>query len=391
LVSILEKKMNRIWQCRLVWAISCMMTEKKQLEQDLMLDEEIPVVVDLFCGAGGLSYGLQSAGLKISTGVDLDPNCKFALENNTSANFVCDDITNISVDQISTWFGKAKTRVLAGCAPCQPFSTYSQSRKSVDNRWNLLQQFQRLALGSMPEFVTMENVVGLAKQDVWKDFVSSLTDVGYSVSWRIVECKKFEVPQTRRRLVLIGSRLGPVELADPVETNIVTVKDAIGELPPIAAGETSEGDPLHSSSSLAEINLERIKHSQPGGTWRDWPSKLRAKCHQKESGKSYPSVYGRMEWDKPAPTITTQCYGYGNGRFGHPEQDRAISLREAAIIQSFPQSYRFLDNDREVSFSHLGTLIGNAVPPKLGEAIGKCIITHLLGATASVKQQHSPL
>ena len=123
--------------------------------------------------------------------------------------------------------------------------------------------------------------------------------------------------------------------------------------------------------------MKRIKQSRPGGTWRDWPEKLRANCHRKESGKTYPSVYGRMEWNKPAPTMTTQCYGYGNGRFGHPEQDRAISLREAAIIQSFPKKYKFFNKNSDISFSHLGTLIGNAVPPKLGEAIGECIIKHV--------------
>lgn len=353
------------------------MTADKNIPSESKSIHDTPVVVDLFCGAGGLAYGMQEAGCHISAGVDLDPSCEYALEANTTAQFVCKDVTEVTSDNLKEWFGKASTRVLAGCAPCQPFSTYSQSRKTKDERWNLLLEFQRLAISVKPEIVTMENVAGLAKQEVWKSFVRALEDSGYWVSWRIVECEKFGIPQTRRRLVLLGSLKGPISLLDPKTAETVNVRDAIGDLPRIKAGEKSTIDPLHTSSSLNSINLDRIKSSRPGGTWRDWPFELRAKCHQKESGKSYPSVYGRMEWDKPAPTMTTQCYGYGNGRFGHPEQDRAISLREAAIIQSFPNKYSFFKAGSEVSFSHLGTLIGNAVPPKLGEAIGNCILEHI--------------
>lgn len=171
--------------------------------------------------------------------------------------------------------------------------------------------------------------------------------------------------------------LGPIELKASESKLKLTVKDAIGGLPRIAAGEKSADDPLHASAGLGAINLKRIRASTPGGTWRDWPKGLRASCHRRSTGKTYPSVYGRMEWDKPAPTMTTQCYGFGNGRFGHPEQDRAISLREAAIIQSFPKEYSFLAGGEEVTFERLGTLIGNAVPPKLGEAIGRSILAHV--------------
>ncbi len=350
-----------------------------------------PVVVDLFCGAGGLSYGLQSAGLDISAGVDLDPSCKFALEGNTSADFVCADVVDVTPGQVANWFGDAPIRVLAGCAPCQPFSTYSQSRKSKDERWNLLLEFQRLALSTKPEIVTMENVAGLAKQEVWNGFVSALRDDGYHVSWRVVECEKFGVPQTRRRLVMLGSRLGPISLSDPNDYAVISVKEAIGGLPRIEAGSGDPNDPLHASASLSDKNLKRIRSSSAGGSWRDWPEELRADCHKKESGKTYPSVYGRMVWEKPAPTMTTQCYGFGNGRFGHPEQDRAISLREAAIIQSFPHTYKFVSDEANVSFSHLGTLIGNAVPPKLGEAIGDCILKHISGEPSFADEQLSLL
>jgi DNA (cytosine-5)-methyltransferase 1 len=223
----------------------------------------------------------------------------------------------------------------------------------------------------------MENVPGLAKQQVWAEFIAALRDVGYKVSWCEVACEEYQIPQSRRRLVLLASLLGPIELHASETRLKLTVKDAIGGLPEIAAGEASPDDRLHASAGLAPTNLKRIRASRPGGTWRDWPEDLRAPCHRKRSGKTYPSVYGRMEWNKPAPTMTTQCYGFGNGRFGHPEQDRAISLREAAIIQSFPTEYSFLADDAAVSFGRLGTLIGNAVPPKLGEAIGRSILAHI--------------
>ncbi|WP_247741940.1 DNA cytosine methyltransferase [Thalassospira sp. A3_1] len=348
-----------------------------------MIEEKMgkPVVVDFFCGAGGLSYGLQSAGLKIAVGVDIDASCQYALEANTGAKFVCADVSQVKSKDVQSWFGGASVRVMAGCAPCQPFSTYSQGRKTKDERWNLLEEFQRLALEVLPEIITVENVVGLAKQAVWEKFVTALRRENYYVSWRVVDCEKFGVPQTRKRLVLVASRIGDIALPDPQSFEVISVKDAIAGLPKIDAGSRNSEDIMHSAASLSDLNLMRIKHSKPGGTWRDWPEDLRADCHRKDSGKTYPSVYGRMDWSKPAPTMTTQCYGFGNGRFGHPEQDRAISLREAAIIQSFPTTYKFIPEGGSISFVHLGRLIGNAVPPKLGEAIGGCILDHLNGKT----------
>lgn len=339
--------------------------------------ERTTAVIDLFCGAGGLAYGLKTAGLTVKAGIDLDPSCKHPLETNTGADFACRDVADLKPADIRAWFGDADVRVLAGCAPCQPFSTYSQSRKSIDKRWTLLKHFQRLAIATKPEIVTMENVPGLASQDVWKRFIAALRRAKYHVTWKEVACDEYQVPQSRRRLVLLASLLGPIELRQSDSALKMTVKQAIGDLPPLEAGEICPDDPLHASAGLKEVNLKRIRASTPGGTWRDWPEDLRAACHRKSTGKTYPSVYGRMEWDKPAPTMTTQCYGFGNGRFGHPEQDRAISLREAAIIQSFPKDYSFLAEGEVVTFDRLGTLIGNAVPPKLGEAIGRSILSHI--------------
>jgi len=163
----------------------------------------------------------------------------------------------------------------------------------------------------------------------------------------------------------------------PTHDSPQTVRQAIGHLRPLEAGEATSGDKLHMSAKLSEKNLQRIRISKPGGTWRDWPEYLIADCHRADSGQTYPGVYARMEWDKPAPTMTTQCFGFGNGRFGHPEQDRAISLREAAILQSFPRDYAFIPEEGEVSFKVMGRLIGNAVPVNLGRAIARSIKNHL--------------
>ena len=348
-------------------------------------------VIDLFCGAGGLAFGLKKAGLNVVAGVDLDPACRHPIEQNTGATFACRDVSDVSASEIAGWFGNAEIRVLAGCAPCQPFSTYSHSRKERDSRWNLLSEFRRLAIEALPEVVTMENVPGLADQDVWREFVSSLEAAKYSVSWQRVACEDYGIPQKRRRLVLLASRLGTIRLQKPSEKSQLTVRKAIGSLPHLEAGETCPTDILHTSASLSAKNLERIRASRAGGTWRDWPSELRADCHARDSGKTYPSVYGRMEWEKLAPTMTTQCYGFGNGRFGHPSQDRAISLREAAILQSFPDDYVFLPPGEKITFTRLGTLIGNAVPPKLGEAIGRSIRAHLDSALGSGVQSAEQL
>lgn len=336
------------------------------------------VAVDLFCGAGGLTYGLRSAGLEVAAGVDLDPRCRYPFEANSEAPFVHEDVARLTAGDLDRWYGDADVRVLAGCAPCQPFSTYSQTRKSADERWKLLESFKDLALACLPEVVTMENVAGLASREIWQSFTTALEKAGYHVVWDEVRCTDFGVPQRRKRLVLLASRLGPIEMPSATHGDApLTVREVISKLPPIAAGNTPGDDPLHVASRLSVTNMRRMRASRPGGTWRDWPHELRAPCHVRKSGETYPAVYGRMEWDKPAPTITTQCYGFGNGRFGHPEQNRAISLREAAILQSFPPSYRFVEQTGTASFRGLGILIGNAVPPKLGQAVGAAIVRHV--------------
>lgn len=350
-----------------------------------MLEINDLACVDLFCGAGGLTHGLVLEGVEVKAGIDLDAACQFPYESNNKAKFVHKNVSDVTVAELNELFGSAKVKVLAGCAPCQPFSTYSH-RYELDGRegkWGLLYEFARLAEGTRPDIITMENVPSVSRHTVFEDFVCTLKQLGYSVWFNVVDSSKYGVPQSRQRMVLLASLHGDIQLIPPSTESPITVRDAIGRLPSLSAGQSTNADKLHTSARLSEKNLLRIRASLPGGTWRDWPSHLVADCHKSKTGKTYASVYGRMEWDKPAPTMTTQCFGFGNGRFGHPEQDRAISLREAAILQSFPKDYKFLPEGQDAQFTVLGRLIGNAVPVKLGQAIGKSILNHLNFSLAS--------
>lgn len=335
--------------------------------------------VDLFCGAGGLTHGFVLEDLPVVAGIDLDPACRFPYEANNQAKFIERNISTVAAEELGALFGDAELTILAGCAPCQPFSSYAQRYEldGKDGKWGLLYEFARLAQGTKPDVITMENVPTVAKHAVFHDFVDTLTRLGYKVWFDVVDSSRYGVPQMRRRMVLLASKHGDIEMIAPTHKTPKTVRQAIGRLRSLSAGESAPRDKLHIASTLSEKNLKRIKASKPGGTWRDWPKDLVADCHRAKSGRTYPGVYGRMEWDKPAPTMTTQCYGFGNGRFGHPEQNRAISLREAAILQSFPRDYAFVPRDGEVSFTVLGRLIGNAVPVNLGRAIARSIKNHL--------------
>lgn len=336
--------------------------------------------VDLFCGVGGLTHGLSRGGIKVVAGIDLDPGCQVPYEGNNDAKFHQGDVREISGAQLGALFRPGCLRLLAGCAPCQPFSTYSRKGRRVrgDGMWDLVADFGRLVREARPDLVTMENVPQLVQHQVFGDFLGDLD--GYEVSWSIVDCAQYGVPQTRKRLVLLASRLGPVSLRPPTgQEGKQTVRKALADLPPLAAGEIDPLDTLHAACRLSDLNMRRIKASKPGGTWRDWHPELRARCHARDTGQTYPSVYGRMEWDEPAPTMTTQCFGFGNGRFGHPEQDRAITLREAAILQTFPRAYRFAADGARVSFHAMGRMIGNAVPVRIGEVIAESLVDHARG------------
>ena len=343
-------------------------------------------IVDLFCGAGGLTHGLALEGFHIAAGIDSDPACRYPYEhNNPGTRFIGKKIEDVSPEDLKALYPENTTRILVGCAPCQPFSSYTNSidkSKKDENKWGLLYRFGKYVETLQPVVVSMENVPNLVRFDggrVLDDFLSILKSNGYHVSIAIVKCTDYGIPQMRERLVLLASRVGKIDLIPPTHTQASyrTVRETIGKLPALEAGESNHADPLHRASTLSPLNMRRMKASRPNGTWRDWPEELRASCHKKDSGKTYPGVYGRMTWSEPSPTITTQCFGFGNGRFGHPEQDRALSLREAALLQTFPIDYQFVEPGGEYRIKTIGRLIGNAVPVDLGRVIAKSIAKHL--------------
>ena len=338
-------------------------------------------IVDLFCGVGGLTHGFIKESFNVKAGIDNDESCRYAYETNNSSTFITKDINNVTGEEIKNLYSDNCIKILVGCAPCQPFSSYNFKNED-SKKWFLLHEFARLIEAVQPEIVSMENVpqlLNFTKASVFQDFIDVLKKNDYKIAYKIVDCPKYGIPQNRKRLVLLASKLGGISLVPEThdETNFVTVKDIIYKLEPLKHGEQSSTDPLHKASALNDINLKRIKQSKQGGTWKDWDESLRLKCHTKKSGQSYVSVYGRMNWNQPSPTITTQCNGLGNGRFGHPDQDRAISLREAALLQTFPSDYKFFEQDKNLTTRKIATHIGNAVPVDLGCVIAKSIKKHL--------------
>ncbi len=342
------------------------------------MDKHKIEAIDLFCGIGGLTYGLRQAGINVLAGLDNDESCQYAYETNNSCTFVSADVANYDFSKMKSLYSKDSIKVLVGCAPCQPFSshTYKVKKKTRDLRWDLIKHFVRAIKELDPQIISMENVRGITKTDVFKEFLSDVKGLGYEIDFKVVYAPNYGIPQNRSRLVLIGSKIGLINIPQTTHKRgeYVSVSEVIRKLPAIEAGEVFEKDPVHRSKNLSDLNKERIKQSIPNGTWRDWDPKLLPNCYRKDSGQTYTSVYGRMSWDSISPTITTQFFNYGSGRFGHPEQNRGLSLREGALLQTFPEDYDFGEN---ISFSKIGRHIGNAVPPKLGAVIGEAIISHV--------------
>lgn len=341
--------------------------------------------VDLFCGVGGLTCGLQLAGINVVAGYDIDFKSRFAYEYNNNAKFILKDVKEIDKTEITNLYPpETDVKILMGCAPCQPFSTYSHKYKNNERtiqKMDLLAYFGKQIEYVQPDIVSMENVPQMIKEKVFLKFINILKKNHYSVAYQVVYAPEYGVPQKRKRLLLLASKKGQIKLLPPQfnKNNYPTLRQTIGKLPKLKAGETDLNDPLHRTRNISELNMKRIKQSKPGGTWRDWDESLLLDAYKKKSGSTFGSVYGRLEWDQPANTITTQFPGVGNGRFAHPEQDRALSLREGAMLQTFPRDYLFTEPELGANYSiaQVALQIGNAVPPKLGEIIGKSILKHL--------------
>lgn len=281
--------------------------------------------VDLFCGIGGLTYGLGLSGVEVKAGFDIDESCRHAYEaNNRGSEFVAADVRDIGPGHIAPYYADADVSVLVGCAPCQPFSAHTRKLKR-DADCSLIRVYADLVEEVRPDVVSMENVPGLVRHEAFGDFLAALERSGYWWrDWAIVPCADYGVPQSRRRLVLLASKLGDISLPKPERRRRTTVADFIQCLPPIGDGEAHPGDPAHVALTLSDTNKRRIRQSRPGGSWKDWDDDIVSACHRESY---YPAPYGRMSWDGLAPTITTQFCYYSTGRFGHPEQDRAISVR----------------------------------------------------------------
>ncbi len=352
------------------------MTEKKNIK-----------VFDFFSGCGGTSEGLKQAGMDIVLALDTDIDALKTFEKNIKPEKTINkDIREVEVSEVKDFTDKYKNEnfvLFSGCAPCQPFSTQNKKRfSSDDKRLNLLSEFLRFVDECEPDFILCENVPGLQKIDSdgpLPNFINALRRKGYYVPEpKIVHSQKYGVPQRRKRLVLIASKHG--EIAYPEETHgpkainpYKTVRDAIGKLPGIAAGEEycdKNTYPNHRSASLQEINLRRLECIKEGQGRKDWPEELKLECHKKHNGHA--DVYGRLEWDSPSVTLTTKCTNISNGRFGHPVQNRALSVREAACLQTFPMDFIFYGS----SLTSLAKQVGNAVPVKLAKTFGNVFIEH---------------
>ena len=345
---------------------------------------------DFFCGAGGLTRGLLDAGIEVVAGFDCDERCRYTYEyNNPGVRFIEADIRDINLNDLVT---KGRMRkydnvLFAGCAPCQPFSS---QRKGNERRHDatLLGEFGRLVEAALPGYVLIENVPGIARVrgfSTFRRFLRMLEANDYLFVYDILDTKCYGVPQNRRRLVLLASRYLRPSLPEPKYGTPLrpfrTVRQAISHFPAISAGECHPDIPNHIAASISELNLERLRHTpHDGGDRRSWPKRLRLKCH-KGNYEGHTDVYGRMYWDRPAPALTGRCHSISNGRYGHPEQDRAISLREAAAIQSFPDGYEFFGSNK-----HVALQIGNAVPVRLAEHLGKHILQLENSRTMSKEQ-----
>ncbi len=339
-------------------------------------------VIDLFCGIWWLSHWLLRAGFDISAGFDIDWTCKFWYEYNNKAKFYEQDIKTLKSKQLEDIFWDAEIKILVWCAPCQPYSLmntkkgcYSwediREKSPVDKFASLIQEIQ-------PDIVSMENVPWLQtnkKSGSFDNFLKVLKDCWYDVDYKIVNCLDYWIPQTRKRLVLIASKIWKIEIIPPTHKEPKTVREVIWNLPKLKSWEICRTDRYHTCQNLTKKNLDRLKYI-PHDWWDllDISEKYRPQCYKKKSWKSYlRNIYGRMYRDKPAPTMTTLCTGLGNWRFGHPEQDRAISVREAARIQTFPNTYEFFPEWEPCNVQKASRFIGNAVPVRLWEVIGESI------------------
>src|SRR3989344_3230788 len=337
--------------------------------------------VDFFCSGGGMTCGLRQAGIDVIAGIDNDPACEETyVKNNPGTKFILADVFDLKERKLEKSLALKKNDddlILIGCSPCQFWSIIRTDKTKSEKSKNLLLEFKRFVDYLNPGYVLVENVPGiLSKKDRsgLDVFIKGLEKKGYAVHFGIVNMSEYGVPQTRRRFSLLASRLHKKAIFPKPDKNAVpSVDDFLGQkngFEKIRAGNVDTTSFNHSTAMLTSKNLMRLRKTpKNGGSWLDWANdkKLKRKSY---TGKEFVDNYGRMRWDSPAPTITTKFISISNGRFAHPEEDRAISIREGATLQTFPKSYIFYSK----SMADTARMIGNAVPPAFAKRLGKVVL-----------------
>ncbi len=357
---------------------------------------DAPTAIDLFCGAGGLTLGLKQAGFKVVAGVELYPEiAKTYKANHRSTKLLIKDVREVTGKDLFELTGLKKLDLLAGCPPCQGFSKLTDKWHRKDPRNDLVLEMSRLVEETAPKMVMMENVAGMATRGkaTLKEFVEILESLGYVVNHEVLQLADYGVPQSRRRVVLLAGK--GFEIPMPKRTHcyqgdtkrklkpwptLAEVLKDMGE-PVTLSKAVEEGGPQkfnwHVVRDLTEISIRRFKALKPGISRYSLPAELRPKCHR-NSEKGFPNVYGRLSWDQVPPTITGGCTTPAKGRFGHPDQLRTISVREAASIQTFPKNYRLVTDFVDTACD----LVGNALP---------CLFAKIVAAACRNALAHSIL
>lgn len=338
--------------------------------------------VDFFCGGGGMSFGMKKAGINVLAGIDFEPSCKETYESNIGAKFIQADVFDLREKELQSLLNLNKNDdnlILIGCSPCQFWSIINTDKSKSKKSKNLLVEFSRFVEYFKPGYVVVENVPGVLrkKEESGLDiFIAWLEKKKYTVHFQVHNVSEYGVPQNRKRFTLIANRVSKKEISPMKKTGEkITVRDVLGEkngFTKIKAGHKDHTDFLHSVCQLDEINLERLKYvKKDGGDRLGFANikELQLKCFVGRDN-SFKDTFGRLWWDKPSPTITTKFYSISNGRFVHPSEDRALSLREGAVLQSFPKSFKF----HGTNIASIARLIGNAVPPEYAKRIGYAIL-----------------
>lgn len=342
--------------------------------------------IDLFCGVGGATYGLRKAGISVMAGFDNDASCEYGYKhNNRGSAFINKDIATVEPKtDIMPYLIDADYTMIFASPPCQIFSKSANHMKKPDiprdYKYTALTPLLRIVISVKPNIFMLENVPGIKSQTSYRKFTNNLADAGYFVYEQLLNAVDYEVPQQRIRLILVCVLNQMFNFQPPKSKPPITVKEIFSGLPRLSAGSVNGNNAYHRASKMSKLNIKRIHLSETNKSWKNWPLDLVPDAYQKFVDKKtnyFSSNYKRLDPDKPAPTITTKYMHIGCGQYGHPAEDRALSLHEGALLQSFPPNYRLFKTDRRIRNSTGARLIGNAVPPKMAQVFGKHLLDQL--------------